>query len=142
MTDRRTDGRTDGQNNDSQDRASIAASRGKNPFHRSSSLIPQQVLLQQQKIFEIRCPYTLAKMHISPKILILACGCIFLLYNFAGNFNLYHSTSKSYQITIESREESKTYCARYKKRLIFCLIFWIIRCGVLPLLRRTHQEMR
>jgi len=29
-TDRRTDGRTDGQNYDSQDRASIAASRGKN----------------------------------------------------------------------------------------------------------------
>jgi len=29
--DRRTDGRTDGQNYDSQDRASIAASRGKNP---------------------------------------------------------------------------------------------------------------
>ena len=28
--DRRTDGRTDGQNYDSQDRASIAASRGKN----------------------------------------------------------------------------------------------------------------
>ena len=29
-TDRRTDGQTDGQNYDSQDRASIAASRGKN----------------------------------------------------------------------------------------------------------------
>jgi len=29
QTDRRTDGRTDGQNCDSQDRASIAASRGK-----------------------------------------------------------------------------------------------------------------
>jgi len=30
--DRRTDERTDGQNYDSQDRASIAASRGKKPF--------------------------------------------------------------------------------------------------------------
>jgi len=30
QTDRRMDGRTDGQNYDSQDRASIAASRGKN----------------------------------------------------------------------------------------------------------------
>ena len=30
--DRRTDGRTDGQNCDSQDRASIAASRGKNEW--------------------------------------------------------------------------------------------------------------
>ena len=30
QTDRRTDGQTDGQNYDSQDRASIAASRGKN----------------------------------------------------------------------------------------------------------------
>jgi len=30
QTDGRTDGRTDGQNYDSQDRASIAASRGKN----------------------------------------------------------------------------------------------------------------
>jgi len=29
VTDRQTDGRTDGQNYDSQDRASIAASRGK-----------------------------------------------------------------------------------------------------------------
>jgi len=30
--DRRTDGRTDGQNYDTQDRASIAASRGKNRY--------------------------------------------------------------------------------------------------------------
>jgi len=32
-TDRQTDRRTDGQNYDSQDRASIAASRGKNKLH-------------------------------------------------------------------------------------------------------------
>ena len=32
QTDRRKDGRTDGQNYDSHDRASIAASRGKNHF--------------------------------------------------------------------------------------------------------------
>jgi len=34
--DRRTDGRTDGQHYDSQDRASIAASRGKNHFFYSA----------------------------------------------------------------------------------------------------------
>jgi len=33
QTDRRTDGRTDGQNYDSQDRAIIAASRGKMMHH-------------------------------------------------------------------------------------------------------------
>ena len=37
--DRRTDGRTDGQNYDSQDRASIAASRGKNRFLYSAYLL-------------------------------------------------------------------------------------------------------
>jgi len=46
VTDRQTDRRTDGQNYDSQDRASIAASRGKNeqgscdwtrPFHSQAS---------------------------------------------------------------------------------------------------------
>jgi len=36
VTDEETDGRTDGQNYDSQDRVSIAASRGKNHFFYSA----------------------------------------------------------------------------------------------------------
>jgi len=36
VTDGQTDGRTDGQNHDSQDSASIAASRGKNHFFYSA----------------------------------------------------------------------------------------------------------
>ena len=87
----KTDGWTDRQNYDSQDRASIAwrgkngsaklvflgclkladshsRYRSENAFHRNSSLIPQQVILQRQQIFQTRgVSMFKQKVHIFPK---------------------------------------------------------------------------
>ena len=70
--DRRTDGRTEGQNYDSQDRSSIAASRGKNQNRKSGFGQRHMVLQSMAEATAMRCQQgalVLAYLTITPGIM-------------------------------------------------------------------------